>query len=176
VREVEKVIVKHFPKEEVKDRVKQQVAPLSIDKVAVQFTASVEFAEKLKKVQALLSHKNPEGSLAAIFDEALDLLLEKHTPKERTVAEPVKRGRAIDTRNIPRGIRGNVWRRDGAQCTFVSQTGHRCRETRFLQVDHVHPRVLGGSSHEVANLRLLCSTHNRFRAKETFRNAWVRES
>src|SRR5262249_38943623 len=47
-REAEQLLVKHFPKEVVLDRVESRISPLSSDKVHVHFTAGSEFAEKLE--------------------------------------------------------------------------------------------------------------------------------
>ena len=172
VREVERIIVKHFPKAEFKDSVNQKVTPLSIDQVSVRFSASTEFEEKLKKAQELLSHKYPEGKIADILSDALDALLKEHEPKEKKVSLVETKERTMDTRYIPRGIRKEVWKKDGGQCRYVSPSGKRCQGTRFLHVDHVQPWALGGSSHDAANLRLLCSEHNRLRARTTFPDLW----
>lgn len=57
-----------------------------------------------------------------------------------------------------------VYRRDGAQCTYVEH-GERCPRRgyqdargrwRGLQVDHKRP----GCDHSPSNLRLLCSQHH----------------
>jgi len=164
VRKVEEVLVKYFPKEEVKDSVKQKVTPLSIDQVSVHFTASTEFAEKLKVAQSHLAHKYPEGKIADTLNEALDALLKKFEPKPRSIPLEKEEGRSLDTRYIPRGIRNEVWERDGGQCSYVSSSGKRCSAKRFLQLDHIEPWVLGGSSHEATKRRRpvkssLCSIH-----------------
>lgn len=172
VREVERIIVKYFPKEEIKDSMKQRVTPLSIDQVSVRFTASTEFEEKLKKAQSLLSHKYPEGKIGDILSDALDLLLKELEPKKTKVFAIKKEERCLDTRYIPRGIRHEIWERDKGQCSYVSPKGQRCQAKRFLHVDHVQPWVLGGSSHDCSNLQLLCSTHNRLRGAATFTHLW----
>lgn len=168
VKKVEEVIVKYYPKAAVKDEVKNFVSPLSIDRVQISFSADKEFAEKLKKAQALLSHKHPDMKLASIFTEALDCLLEKLEPKETGKEEPQEN----HSRYIRQRIRKVVSERDNHQCSFVSATGHRCMETKFLQYDHVKPWALGGKSDDPENIQLLCSTHNRYRAQMTFRQPW----
>lgn len=70
-------------------------------------------------------------------------------------------------RHIPRGIFHEVWARDGARCQHLRPDGTICGETRFLEVDHVHPYALGGG-HTRENLRLLCWAHNQLRAEARF--------
>jgi hypothetical protein len=50
------------------------------------------------------------------------------------------------------------------QCTFTSETGERCTERGFLEIDHIIPAALGGRP-TVDNLRLLCGPHNQYEAK-----------
>src|SRR4051812_48496420 len=53
------------------------VAPLSEDTFTVQFTASRALRDKFRRAQDLLRHRFPSGEIAAIFDKALDSLIEK---------------------------------------------------------------------------------------------------
>jgi 5-methylcytosine-specific restriction endonuclease McrA len=60
-----------------------------------------------------------------------------------------------------------VWERDGGRCAWVGMDGVR-REGRWkLELDHIHPRALGGPSTE-DNLRLTCREHNLFHAERVF--------
>ena len=68
----------------------------------------------------------------------------------------------------PTAVRDEVYMRDRGQCTYVSADGTRCTATRYLEVDHVRPFALGGSSTDADNNRLLCKNHNQFRARQTF--------
>jgi len=52
------------------------VLPLGADRFRVQFTASAELHEKLRRAQAFLRHQIPDGDLARVFDRALTLLLD----------------------------------------------------------------------------------------------------
>ena len=168
VKKIEEVLVKHFPKPDVQDEVKEFASPLSIDRVQISFSADKEFGEKMKRAQALLSHKHPEMKLVSVFTEALDLLLEKLEPKEKGPEAPQEN----HSRYIRQRIRRIVSDRDGHQCSFVSPSGHRCTETKFLEYDHVKPWALGGKSDDPDNIRLLCSAHNRDLAQKTFGSPW----
>jgi 5-methylcytosine-specific restriction endonuclease McrA len=70
-------------------------------------------------------------------------------------------------RSIPAEVRRVVWKRDGGQCTFVGENGHRCTERRYIQFDHVHEAARGGDT-SASNIRLLCHAHNQMEAERTF--------
>jgi hypothetical protein len=55
-------------------------------------------------------------------------------------------------------VKREVTRRDGDQCTFVSESGHRREERGYMEFDHVIPVARGGRS-TVANVRLRCHAH-----------------
>jgi len=110
----------------------------------VQFTMGQETHDRLRRVQALLRREIPDGDPGAIFARALVLLLEK-VEKTKLAAtsrprspRPIRRaadddvGAAAPSRHIPADVERMVWRRDGAQCTFVAPTGRRCSESAFL--------------------------------------------
>jgi hypothetical protein len=54
--------------------------------------------------------------------------------------------------------------RAGYRCSFVGVDGVRCTETAHLQIDHISPVALGGSS-VPDNLRVLCPAHNTLEAE-----------
>ncbi len=61
-----------------------------------------------------------------------------------------------------------AFHRAGEQCTYFSEiTGKRCTEKHFLQVEHIIPVAMGGSS-EQENLTVLCACHNRLSAIDSF--------
>ena len=173
VREVEKIIVKHFPKTDVEDSIQNQATPLSVDRVLIQFSADKALAEKLEKAKALPSHEFPEGTLADIFNAALDAIIENNEPKVKRERKPV--GEVKRSRYLTRGRRSEVWDRDEGKCAYVSPEGKRCNETKFLEFDHVQPFALNGSSTDTENLRLLCSGHNKYLAIKIFGRSWVKE-
>lgn len=164
-----------------------------IRKVKIEFVADEMVAKKLERAKDILRHKFPSGQLKDIFDQALEDLLEKRDPERRmariearshmregdlsTSPEASKRTTplAATTRHIPERIRMEVWKRDGGRCTYISPFGQRCRERGKLELDHVKPWALGGDSQE-KNLRLLCSTHNKYQAYKTFGKWLVREA
>ena len=73
------------------------------------------------------------------------------------------------SRYIPTKIKRLVWTRDQGQCTYICpETKKKCSSKHFLQIDHIHPYALGGSS-KLSNLRLLCAGHNQYRIFSFFR-------
>ncbi len=73
--------------------------------------------------------------------------------------------RMPDPRAIPRAIRDQVYNRGKGRCEFVSPvTGLKCGSAHALEIDHIIPVSLGGAG-ALENLRLLCDSHNRARAR-----------
>src|SRR4051812_41146153 len=153
-------------------RPSEQIVPLAETRHRVQFTASTELRKKLERAQSLMRHRNVDGDLAVVVERAMDLLiaeLEKQklaaTKKPKTA--PDMRKDTPSTRSVSAAARREVVQRDGEQCSFVGSNGERCPARDFLEIDHRHPRALGGKN-DAANLRLLCRSHNVFEAEQIF--------
>jgi len=129
--------------------------PLAAGRYKVQFTASESLKQKLARAKDLLSHANPTGDLALIVERGLDLLLAELEKTKLGKAKRPRRARERKSKGVARATRGEVFERDGVQCTFVSADGRRCEATAFLELDHVESRALGGSD-ESSNLRVRC--------------------
>jgi 5-methylcytosine-specific restriction endonuclease McrA len=71
------------------------------------------------------------------------------------------------SRRIPAAVRRAVWQRDGGQCSFIDDSGRRCTERHWLEIDHVVAHARGGPS-TLENCRLLCRGHNMHRARLAF--------
>jgi len=137
------------------------VAPLAPQRYKVQFTASAETYEKLRRAQALLRHQIPDGDPAAIFDRALTALLQDLAKQKLAATDhPRKsRGAAHGSRHIPAEVKRAVWLRDGGRCAFVGSHGRRCTEEGFLEFHHVAPHAAGGAP-TADNIQLRCRAHN----------------
>ncbi len=103
------------------------IAALAPERYKIQFTASREVHDKLRRAQDLLRHAIPDGDVAAVVERALTLLVEE---LERRKLAAVKRPRlrtsmTSTTRSIPAEVRRIVWTRDDGRCTFVGAQG-RC--------------------------------------------------
>lgn len=129
----------------------------------VEFDADPELVAKIEQLKALLSHKYPNGDLAAILSEIVDEALERREAELRKEG-PIRESDP-DARRIPAWVRRAVWRRDDGRCTYVGADGQQCGSRFFVQMDHIIPWSLGGVSNDPANIRLLCGTHNRSAAR-----------
>jgi 5-methylcytosine-specific restriction endonuclease McrA len=126
--------------------------------------------DRLRYAQELLSHRNPSGDLAEAIDQLLDIAipaLEKRKFAATTKPRRGPRRASADPRHIPAHVRNAVWERDGGQCTFVGESGHRCAERRIVEFDHAVPVARGGQA-TVENVRLRCRVHNQLEAERTF--------
>ncbi|MBI3016771.1 MAG: HNH endonuclease [Deltaproteobacteria bacterium] len=154
---------------------KEAVKPIALKRFKVEFSASEELTKKIQRAKEILRHKYPKGNLEDIIDEALELLLEKKDPQRKISQKeqgaflemPLALSDTRRSRYVPEKIKQIIWERDEGQCSYVSPEGKSCRERNFIELDHVHPWSLGGSS-TTENLRLLCRTHNQWRSEKTF--------
>ncbi|HEX8907914.1 MAG TPA: HNH endonuclease [Anaeromyxobacteraceae bacterium] len=157
--------------------------PMSADSYSLRATVDSDFKKDLEQLKALLAHKFPDGDLGAVLHEAVRCALDKHGRRKGTVEPsrtrksppPKERGAGEKARPpsrdpIPAAVRREVWRRDRGQCAWQSHDGHRCASTWKLELDHIVPAALGGSS-TVDNLRLCCRTHNQLHADHAFGRA-----
>jgi hypothetical protein len=156
------VLVSHQPHPAV-------VVPLAPERYKIQFTASIEAYEKLRRAQNLLRHEIPNGDPAAIFDRALTALLRELAKKKLAAADRPRGGRGplSNSRHIPAEVKRAVWLRDGGSCAFVGRNGRRCTEQGFLEFHHVTPYAAGGQP-SVENIQLRCRAHNGYEAELDF--------
>jgi hypothetical protein len=152
-----------------------RVTPLSSQSVALQATLSRETSEKLRYAQELLGHQIPSGDLAQVLDRVLDLAIAQ-LEKQKFGATPRPRSggrKSARPRYIPLSVRRAVWKRDGGQCAYVSESGHRCEARRPLEFDHVLEVARGGEA-TVDGVRLLCRAHNQQAAERAFGAEFMR--
>ncbi len=150
-----------------------KLEPLSESSYRVQFTASAELYTKIEQARELMSHVVPTGDLSALFERAVDALLEQET-RRRTGAGGKRKRRSQEpgSRHVPVEVSREVRTRDGNQCTFVDAEGRRCSARRFLTLEHQVPHALGGPA-TVDNLCLLCASHNAHSARQVFGEAHI---
>ena len=125
-----------------------------------------EIKDRVRYLQALLSHALPSGDVSKVLARALDLLADE-VEKRRFGTGNGSRRRRTGARNryIPSAVRHAVWNRDEGRCTFVGENEHRCGSNMYLEFDHVDPR---NREDTVAGLRLRCNTHNQHEAERIF--------
>jgi hypothetical protein len=149
--------------------------PLSAARYRVEFTASAELYAKLERARELVSHSVPGGDLPALFERALDALIERELKRRTGAGKPGKlREQKPGSRHVPLHVERAVRERDGDQCTFTDAEGRRCSERRFLTLEHRVPFAHGGPP-TVENLCLLCKSHNFHTARQAFGEAFIAE-
>jgi 5-methylcytosine-specific restriction endonuclease McrA len=147
-----------------------RVTPLSAEAYAVQFTRGREQDERFRYLQDLLGHQASRGDIAEVYDRAVKELVARMERVRFGASSKPRSGRrrqGSDSRHVPAEIKRAVWKRDGGQCTFESESGHRCEARGDVEFDHVTEVARGGEA-TIDNLRLRCRVHNQFTAEQTF--------
>ncbi len=155
-----------------------QVKPLAPNAYKVEFTATEALQEKLKEAQALLRHRRPDGSLAFLVEQAVDLLIAKvkkqrfgigAKPRSPSAPKPAraKKKAKASTRHVPYGTRRLVVGHDTLRCSFVGPDGRRCSETAYLELDHRKGFARTGE-HSADDMQLLCKAHNQLAAEKLY--------
>jgi 5-methylcytosine-specific restriction endonuclease McrA len=148
-------------------------------RVSVRTTLTEECFEAFEKAKAIITRKKPHATVEDVINVLVDEFLQSKAPRKPKKPAANKSPKSTTpkarSRHIPKAIRDEVMLRDGEQCTFVGEDGHRCTCKHNLQIDHIKPFALGGS-HEPDNLRVLCANHNRHEARRIFEGVPVRNS
>jgi 5-methylcytosine-specific restriction endonuclease McrA len=168
--------------------------------VRLAINLSHETIADLQKIKDLLSHSLPEAGFADVIAHLAKSYLAREGRSQgegqrqgkeqrsnesrwrnsdnaalsrRSFAAALSRsgGDEVGARLTPRQ-RKQILARD-KRCTYKDpKTGKICDSTYQLQVDHIHPKALGGMN-EPENLRCLCRKHNLLIAEKTL-GPWVK--
>jgi hypothetical protein len=149
--------------------------PASIESLApgrykVQFTASAGLHDKIERLRALMRASVPDGDLGAIIELAVSEKLERLEARRFATTKSPRQGLSrTDTpsRHIPAAVRRAVHERDAGRCRFVDEQGRRCTAKDRLEFHHRHPFGHGGDR-GLANIQLLCKSHNRYVAEADY--------
>jgi 5-methylcytosine-specific restriction endonuclease McrA len=149
--------------------------PRPPERYSVHVAIDRDTHDKLRYAQELLSHSVPSGDLAPVLDRALDALIGQFEKKKfaATTKPRPQQGQSPRKRHVSASVRRAVWKREGGQCTFASETGHRCSGRKFLEFDHVDPVAHGGTA-TVERMRLQCRAHNQYEAERTFGSEFMK--
>ena len=126
--------------------------------------------ERLREAQALLSHQIPSRDVTKVLSRLIELGLQQLRKQKYGAGRKPRTTTHCPSSNpryIPNTVKQAVWERDGGQCTFTSESGHRCPARDFLEYDHIEPVARGGNS-TVENIRLRCHAHNQYDAERAF--------
>ena len=145
-----------------------RMTPLAPERFGLQFTLDREAHDLLEEARTLEGHRNPTGEILVAFKNAFRCYVGELRKQKFAATEHPRHSRpGSSVRHIPAAVKRAVRERDGGQCAFVSDTGHRCPSRRFLEFDHAEPVARGGEA-TVENVRLLCRAHNLYAAECTF--------
>jgi hypothetical protein len=114
---------------------------------------------------AFESEPEPTPEPTPAFELELEPTLDSDSDSEPTPGSPAHP--RLRSRHVPAHVRRAVFDRDGARCTYVAATGHRCEQTHYLELHHSEPFAQGGE-HGKANLALRCAAHNALAAELDF--------
>jgi 5-methylcytosine-specific restriction endonuclease McrA len=153
-----------------------KVKPVSEEWFMLQLALRRSTHEKMRYAQALFGDQVPTGDLDRLLERSFDLAIgELEKRKFAATSRPRRRRRreSVNPRHIPAEVKCAVWERDKGQCTFVSDSGHRCEARTRLEFDHIEPVARGGKA-TVGNIRLRCRAHNQFEADRAFGPEFMR--
>jgi HNH endonuclease len=154
---------------------KPEIQPRSAERYGVHFTASSTLRDKIEQARGLASHRVSTTDLPALVELAFDTLIRDllkerfavgRKPRAASSLSPGDSG-TTNSRHVPADVAREVYERDQGRCTFVSRDGRRCAETRWLEIEHIHPWSAGGPATS-DNLCLLCRAHNQHQARLKF--------
>ena len=155
-REVERRLAEVQPQEK-----KEYSRWLSSDQVQLTVHLDKGSFISLHELRSLRAHAPSAKTYGGLISDLVELGHIEWNPLKRTATPTL-------ASQCKTSLRDRIWQRDQGQCTYQDPaTGNRCNSRHLLQVDHIHPRALGGTNDE-SNLRLLCAQHNRHRAEKTF--------
>ncbi len=174
---------------------KEKVRAISSDLTEIKLILNGEQKQRLDQLKLLLSHVNPNMTYQDLIDHLCLKALKQMQPKaERNETVKIKtikinlnlnhsatlgnkvliieEGSAektqVRSRYISASTEAKVYGREEGCCSFIHPQSQKKCESKFqIQIDHIKPFALSGSNDE-SNLRLLCSSHNRFRSEKTF--------
>ena len=148
------------------------MVPLTAQASRLHVTVSDRFLRKLEAATAALSHAHPGATSEEILEAGLDLLLARDAKRKGFVEKPRKTPRPAKPEHIPAHVRRAVWARDGHCCQWPLASGGICGCTRQLQLDHITPLALGGTS-TIQNVRGACRMHNLLAARLALGDEWM---
>ncbi len=154
-----------------------KITPLSPQRFKVEFTLDGDAHRDLVEAQALLGHAVHSGDAAVVIKRALHEYVRRLKRQKCSATDRPRRcsrRHPSNPRHVPAAVERAVWERDGGQCTFVSERGHRCEERSGLELDHVIPVARGGEA-TPGNLRLVCRPHNQHAADLAFGKGFMDE-
>jgi hypothetical protein len=156
-----------------------RIRTVSDEQIELKFTSKASTKAKIEKLKGLLAHKHPNISLGELIENLCDLGLEQWDPSQKTAA-PKKR-RIVNSEAevvlsetpLCQDKSTEKTKKESAAQTRrevfakANNACENCGSTFALEIDHIHPQALGGTS-APENLRLLCKSCNQWAAVRIF--------
>jgi len=157
--EAQKVIAEAFP---FAIKKKETLRAVNAEELRLSIVLSEQETKNLKRAREILSHSHPLATWAEVIDHVIVDFLERKDPLRKMTHGFTE---AVNGCVIPINLRRTILQRSGGQCEFTDPLDRRRCESRYqIEIDHIHPKALGGSNRP-ENLRALCRAHNAFEAK-----------
>ncbi len=130
--------------------------PLDPQHYKLQLCIDLESYEDLRWLQEHMRHSIPDGDAAKVIAKAIKELRKAvdkrrygktYKPKKQAPAQlamPTGETAKPAPRAPGRATRREVSERDGCQCTYVGDDGHRCESASWLQFDQIEEWARGG--------------------------------
>jgi len=180
-RETEKILVTLSP--ETAFRAHDRVRPISESHHKFEAVIPDRILKKLERVKELASHRLKGGNWAEVLEVMADQTIKALDPiqqsrrrqkisSDSTPAPEWNGPQSADklpstSRYIPKALKKSIFERAHGQCEYQTQEGKKCSCRIYLQVDHIVPLGLGGTT-SADNLRVLCQAHNQWAALQSF--------
>ena len=120
-----------------------------------------------RAAQRALAEVGAEAKVGAEAEAKVGAEAEAETVTAEAVACDDAHRTKARSRAIPTSVRDRLLIRAGHRCEYRGSDGLRCSGRSRLEIDHIVPWGLGGTSRE-ENLRVLCCAHNRLHADRCF--------
>ena len=170
VLEAEQVLISMFP-ETASEINQERHKVIDENQIRHQMNLSNEAAENLRRGKEVLSHKFPNATDAEIVTFALEILLNKFDPLRKAVEKEkdnFQPNYSPQKTTAAAAVKRLKFQEGQARCSYQDPvTGQKCGSAYQVQLDHIVPKALGGSSHS-SNFRLLCRPHNLLMAERVF--------
>ncbi|MGE3758620.1 MAG: HNH endonuclease [Pseudobdellovibrionaceae bacterium] len=143
-------------------------------RIELRLNAPSELEDKIKKLKGILAHENPQLTTAELFDLLCDLGIKEWSQANKD--RPFKKGSAVKiplmkkfaapinhcVTNSVGGAPEPLISKARLKRELFAKAGHQCENCGSgyaLEIDHIRPLALGGTS-EKENLRVLCKSCN----------------
>jgi 5-methylcytosine-specific restriction endonuclease McrA len=186
-RDCKREIIKHSSEPVI---LKERIRILSETHVEIVLPLKKEMLEKVDELKDYFSNAHPNMTNTELFEMLVDRAIEekrkaqarsrrtvsgaheKISDSDRACCQKVKLN-SIGIKEKPSSyikaqVKREVFQKCANQCSHIDPvTNVRCQNKRFLEIDHIIPKALGGTS-DLDNLRLLCRAHNQHHAIRYF--------